>query len=131
MIKQQTFPQCWEVCLLINHVYLFAAAALQECINFGYQYNIKLFTYDIQYFYTDVIGAVPNISNTTCPSQCSKDFYCKSTPQGLICAPTCNWKEVSDASSDTTDILVALLVAVGVIVAIIVLITACVRRKRV
>ena len=112
-------------------MFTFAAAALHECINLGYQHNINLFTYDIYGDFTDVIGAVPNISNTTCPSQCSKDFYCKSTPQGLVCAPTCNWKEIPDASSNTTDVLVALLVAVGVIVGIIVLITACIRRKRV
>ena len=77
----------------------------------------------------------PNISNTTCPTQCSKDFYCKSTHEGpQICAPTCNWKETSDMYSDTVYRHPWKAYCVhwhGLIVWILVMVTGCIRRKQV
>ncbi len=67
-----------------------------------------------------------NVTNT-CQFNCSTGFYCSG---GVVCLPSCDWKEITEDSSNLTDALVRLLVAVGVIVGILVLVISCIRRKR-
>ncbi len=77
---------------------------------------------------SDAVQQNNNTHNTSsCQYNCSNDFYCR---EGLVCVPSCNWKEIPKDSSDVTDILISLLLAASVIVGIIVLIISCIRRKR-
>jgi len=78
--------------------------------------------------YIDLMSGLQ--ANQTNCSVCSKDYYCRESPRGNICAPTCSWKELTDESSGVTDVFVALLLFTGVVVGVIVLILTFIRRKR-
>ena len=69
--------------------------------------------------------------SSPCSLQCSKDFYCKSGPNGDSCTPSCSWKELPAVASDALDAFVVIPAVIGVLAAIVVMVTGCMRWKRV